>query len=187
MRDLMLRFAILASLVSATAAAEPPGLTQPAVEEGAPSYRAQLILSDVVGTTLLIGGVGHALSYGEPSQPAFALGLATYGFGGPIIHLLHHHPQRAVVSFAMRIAAPLVTAGIGSQLRTCFVTSSADCNISDAAASHAEIGALLGAIGAMAVDTAWLGAAEPARPAPSWQPTVGASRSGITLGLAGTF
>jgi hypothetical protein len=189
MRDLMLRFAILASLaVSTTAAAEPPGLTPPTVEEGgAPSYRAQLIVSDVVGTSLLVGGIGQAFSDGEPAQPVFTLGLVTYGFGAPIIHLVHHHPGRALASLALRVAAPIVTAGIGSQLRTCFVTSSADCNVDEAAASHAGIGALIGALSAMAVDTVWLGAAEPARPAPSWTPTVGANRSAVTLGLAGTF
>jgi hypothetical protein len=189
---IMRRLAILVSLaVSATAAAEPPGLTpptvEPTVEQGAPSYRAQLIASDVVTTALLLGAAASTNGDGPPNQPMFALGLVGYGLGAPIIHLAHHHPGRALASLGLRLAAPLVTAGIGSQLRTCFVTPSYDCDVQSAADSHAAIGLLLGAAGAMVIDTAWLGAAEPARPVPSWTPTVGATRSTFSVGLAGTF
>jgi len=46
---------------------------------------------------------------------------------------------------------------------------------------------VIGIAGAMTADAAFLGGAEPARPAPSWAPTVGATHNSISLGLAGTF
>ncbi len=188
MRRIMRRLAILASLaVSATAAAEPPGLTQPVMEEGAPSYRAEIIATDVVGTALLLGGAASAVGGNDPNTAVLGLGLVTYGLGGPIVHLAHHHTARALESLALRIVAPILTAEIGSQLRTCFVTASSDCDVQSAADSHAAIGLLVGAVAAMTIDSAVLGGPEPAHPGPSWAPTVGASRSAVSLGVAGTF
>ena len=183
----MRAFVALVLAVSATAAAEPPGGAPPALEEAMPSYRLQLAGTDAAAALTLLVGEKTTDSNGQRDQTLIALGIATFALGSPIVHLVHGHGKRALASFLLRGVAPLVTAEIGAQLKTCFVTSSADCDISSASDSHRIAGLVLGVASAMAIDYTFFGAAERPRPEPSWAPSVGATRGGVSLGIAGTF
>jgi hypothetical protein len=161
--------------ITSTATADSPGVT-PVIEPPAPvveSYRSQTATADGVAIGLAV------VAGGTHNRSMFSLALASYAFGGPIVHLYHDRPGRALGSLALRVGLPLATTLLLVRANHC-----TDCD--DDQIAGALAGLTLGVIGASVIDAAFLAKGDevPARP---WTPTVTATHSGLSLGIAGRF
>jgi hypothetical protein len=166
-----MRSLVVLMLLVATAHADPPGMTAPLapgppVDQDTGSYRLQTALCDVAALTMF------AMQSHSDGDAAGTIGLAMYVAGGPIVHLIHHHNGRAVASLALRVALPLVAGAVGAAM------ASGNCGGGDCDDGFAElggviIGAVVGMVGASAIDIGYLSRGEDApatRPAPILPP-----------------
>lgn len=179
--------AAVLGLASTTALAEPPGMTprSPPPEPVIEGYRGQPAIADGVAVILAVAAV-EAGNY----QATSTLGRTAYGtyvLGGPIIHLLHHRPGRAAISFAMRAGLPIglgLLSGASGGQSSC--SASTDCGPEWGPFLRFAGGFLVGALTASIVDSAVLARGDDP-PARSVSPMVAPSRGGFTLGVAGAF
>jgi hypothetical protein len=159
-----MRSLVVLVLLVATAHAEPPGMspTAPAAEQpDADSYRLQTALCDAAALAMFAMGAKS-----EDSAAATSIGLAMYVAGGPVVHLIHHHNERAAASLALRVVLPLITGAIGGAIGKSGCDNGCD-NDSDIAG--AALGVISGAIAASVIDIGYLSRGEDApatRPAP---------------------
>lgn len=79
-----------------------------------------------------------------------SLSLVGYGFGAPVLHLIHEHPGRALGSLALRGALPLTFGYIGAKAEDC-EEGEFFCGV-----GGAVLGGLAGIVTAMVVDAAVL-------------------------------
>ena len=89
----------------------------------------------------------------------FVLGPIPYLLGGPIVHFAHRQPGKGFGSLGLRVALPLALGGFG------YAVSDDHCakGLTDwqvlcdsPAVRGAEIGALIGGVGAIVLDAAFL-------------------------------
>jgi hypothetical protein len=176
-------------LVTRAALAGPPAMPPKPAEsaEARPSsvpeyddYRLTLLLSDASAVALLLGTA--AVSENETIATGFVVaGLGTYALGGPIIHLVHEQPGRALGSFGLRVGLPAVgiSMGVGLALGCGSGEGSEWCAL--AAILFGGVMAIGGAVTAMIIDDSMLGRA------PKKPPKNEAYRSSVRLGLAPLF
>jgi hypothetical protein len=159
-------------------------------------YRLSLLGSDLTAISLVVVG---ALVYDDNDAIGnFALlgGFATYALGGPIIHLVHEQPGRALGSLALRVGLPgagvLIIAGLAS---SCQSGGDGGCE-----AGAVLVGGTLflgGFVTAMIVDDGFLGkvpksrAKNETRDASSFQaglaPLIDPKKKSVGLSLVGAF
>lgn len=169
---------------AATAAAEPPPPRAPTAEVApAPPtittrYGAQLIVGEFAGVSA--AGLGVAVG----GEAGLMVGAGAWMLSAPAIHLAHGNPGRAVVSVALRQGLLWTGALIGAQVPCGPVNEHNECHIRGAFG-----GALIGYGAAIVIDALFVARATHAAPtrAPRWSPTLAASSSGASVGVAGVF
>jgi hypothetical protein len=82
-----------------------PGATAPS---DAPKrwYGWQVLIPTLASDALIIGAVAGSGSGGNASTVVGLAGLIGHGISGPIVHLVHGHPLRALASFGLEAALP---------------------------------------------------------------------------------
>lgn len=201
MRRLLFACALYAGLCSTTNAfagdAESP--PEPTVVTQHRWYGWQNLSSDGVALTLFVVA-GETSPYGGRTlffmNPPWAIaGASVFALGGPIVHLAHGHPLRAIGSLVMRTAmssaVPLLIVVRGDRTRTSGVDGGEDALIYD---GYAAFVAILGAAGAVAIDATIMSREEKrvvvepqASRSFSVVPDVVVRAGAGTLGLRGTF
>jgi hypothetical protein len=163
-----MRSLVVLLLMVATAHADPPGMTSsaaPAEQGDTDSYRLQTALCDAAALAMFA-----MAAKSEDSSAAASIGLAMYVAGGPVVHLIHHHNERAAASLALRVVLPLIAGSIGAAIGKGECDNGCD-NDSDIAG--AALGVIGGAIVASAIDIGYLSRGEDApatQPAPILPP-----------------
>lgn len=181
MRLVLLAVTALA-LGGSPAYADPPGmtpiapLTQPAEPAPTPptdGYRGTMIALDGAAITAVM------LSHGN--KTVVQLAVATYVVGGPVLHLWHDRPKRALASAALRVGLPLVLGLAGAR------ALSGGSDDDEGPIVGAALGILAGGALAIGIDVAALAGPDDA-PQRSWQPAISTTRSGgMTFGIAGSL
>jgi len=186
MRMFVRSVALFLLVSSAVAHADPPGLS-PVVDvsppaEDIPSYRLQTALADASAL-----GIGMLASKSNaPDNQASSVAVATYALGAPLVHLYHHHPQRAAASLALRVGLPLLGAVIGGGIGRSNCSEYCD---NDADIAGAALGIVSGAVLASTIDIGYLSRGEQVtRSAPALAPSFGAGPGGaVRIGIGGSF
>jgi hypothetical protein len=172
----------LVCIASATAHADPrptgevaappvaPLPTAP-VSEVLPSYRWQIVVPDVVALGLAKLADQHQDASGRYAYLAW-MTIATYGLGGPLVHLAHREPARAAASFGVRAALPLIALALSSDSR-----------------GDRELAAGYAAVAAMVFDVVVIAPGERVREVarPKVAPQLVARPGYLGLGLGGAF
>jgi hypothetical protein len=156
-----MRSLVVSMLLVATAHADPPGMSSPAAPaepSWIDSYRLQTALCDAAALALF------AMSAHADGDAALGAGLTAYIAGAPIVHLFHHHNERAAASLALRVFLPIIGAAIGAAIGKSQCDAGCD-NDSDFAGE--AFGLIGGAIAASAFDIGYLSRGEDA---PATQP-----------------
>ena len=111
-------------------------------------YGWQTLATD--GASLLLMVAAASASDAPGAEEMAWLSLGGYLGGGPIVHLAHGEPVRALGSLALRGGLPILTGVVGSQLENC--TPSSDfCGL-----GGAVLGGMAGLVTAMVIDSAVL-------------------------------
>ncbi|MGH7283824.1 MAG: hypothetical protein ACRELY_20045 [Polyangiaceae bacterium] len=201
MRRLLFASALCAGLCSATNvfASDAESPPEPTVVTEHRWYGWQNLSSDGVALTLFVVA-GETSPYGGRTlfwmNPPWAIaGASVFALGGPIVHLAHGHPLRAIGSLVMRaamssaLALPIVVGG--ERTRTSGVDGGENANVYD---GFAAIFAIFGAAGAVAIDATIMSREEKrvvvepqASRSFSVVPDVAVRPGAGTLGLRGTF
>jgi hypothetical protein len=125
-------------------------------------YRLTLLGVDVAAVSMLVGAA-YLSQDGTSAAPLALAGFGAYAFGGPVVHLVHEQPSRALGSLGLRLGLPLAGLLTGAALiPTCPSGDAGVCT-----ASMLGIGILLaggGALAAMIIDDTVLGYAPKASP-----------------------
>jgi hypothetical protein len=164
-----MRSLVALMLLVATAHADPPGMSSPAAPAAdrgdTDSYRLQTALCDAAALAMFAMGAKS-----EDSAAATSIGLAMYIAGAPVVHLFHHHNERAAASLALRLFLPIIGGAIGAAIGKSKCDAGCD-NDSDFAGE--AFGIVGGAIAASAFDIGYLSRGEDApatQPAPILPP-----------------
>ena len=161
---------------------EPPTIRTIVTAEAATEkrrYHTQLAIVDGVGFGLALAGAAKG-------PDGIVFGVAGMALGGPLVHLTHDRPGRALLSFTARVGLPVATA----MLRHCTDPNfDPDEDLEPDCENEISVptGLILGAIAASIIDQVLV---PPARPVPagtSVSPTVAPIQVGATVGLVGTF
>jgi hypothetical protein len=112
-------------------------------------YGWQTLTTDGASVVLLLAAAATADS-GRATGALGALSLGGYLLGGPVVHLVHDNPGRALGSFALRGGLPIVLGAVGVQLEDC-EDGEFFCGV-----GGAVIGGLLGIVGAIVIDASVL-------------------------------
>jgi hypothetical protein len=142
-------------------------------------YGGQTILADVLSGTLLAVGAGT-------EKPSVAyVGLASYFLTPAVLHGVHHHGTRAVLSPLMRVVFPLTGMLLGYTLANCPEKSNEYGDGDWCGFLPAMVGVGMGAVAASVVDAsvAW-DEPNPVQPAPA--PPKPSAISFTTAGLVPT-
>ena len=197
----VLVFSGIAHAATPTESAKPtkwgrPASSVTAEEPEYDDYRLSLLGSDAAALSLVV--VGALVSEDNETLGNIGLvgGVATYALGGPILHLTHEQPGRAMGSFALRVGLP----GVGILL---FAGMAASCDEGDAEGycvlAAAVFGGMImigGVVTAMIVDDGFLGRVPKAQPkkdtgASSFQaglaPFIDPKKRSVGLSLVGAF
>ena len=158
-------------------------------------YRLSLLASDLTAISLVFLG---AVVYDDNEAIGnfgLAGGVATYALGGPILHVAHEQPGRALGSFALRLGLPgagiLIVAGLAS---SCQSGGEGWCEVGAVVVGGTVM--LGGFVTAMIVDDGFLGRAPKAQPknetrASSFQaglaPLIDPKKRSVGLSLVGAF
>jgi len=184
--------AIITSLLPALwvvpAAAQAPGELAPAAYAAplapeAPSkmersYALQLAGADLASfATMIIGASGQ-------SEELVRLGSLGYLFAAPAVHALNGNGIGAVKSFGLRATLPLAGMFIGMMAGP--EDDAGDC-CGIASLTGALYGGGIGVVAALVVDYTLFGKKTERAPTRAWQPTVGASQNGFSVGAMGRF
>lgn len=141
-------------------------------------YGAQILLVDAAAVGLLVASV----TVGS-GRPGLGEGLAvasagTYLLGGPIVHLAHGRADVAAGSLGLRVAVPILTAVAGMAIEQ----HSCSPGLLWCGAAGLVLGGAVGAVGAVAIDSAALAWAPRTHLVAA--PMVGGGRLGVNLGGA---
>lgn len=186
----------VAAPTSAAAAAEPvpalapPGMAPVQTASGSTSdvdsYRWQIAVADAASVALLLSS-----THGYSTVGAWACLL-----GGPAIHLANHEGGRAGASLGLRFGLPALGALSGIAIASananhgCSRDDQGRCDLFDRQLVGAVLGAGLGMLGAMIIDTTLLArprVRHPPRAAVSWAPGVSFTSQRAGLGVLGRF
>lgn len=181
----------LALAVPAVAMAQAPGesLPQPqALTTRAPatverSYGMQLAAADILSLVTVFVGAN------TESESLMSLGSLGLVLAAPAVHLAHDNGASALRSAGLRVTLPLAGMLIGYAVGP--KDLAADCidacsSSSSGSLSGMLIGGGLGVVTTLIIDYTVLGKKTEKAPA-SWQPTIGASSNGFSVGAAGHF
>ena len=148
------------------------------------SYGAQIVLTDL-GAVLL----GALLT--DQSNSAIPI-LVSWSFASPLVHVVHGHPGRGVLSLLLHVGAPIVGAYVGVQVEHCGTSSSDDdfCGL-----AGLLLGGLVGMVTATTIDAAVLAQlADAPPPPPAYRRGIASApamsvthRGDLTFGWRGTF
>jgi hypothetical protein len=154
---------------------DPP--TVPSVEPPTESYGAPIYLAD--GAALVTMTVGISKS----STTVGGIGIAMYALGGPIVHLAHGEPLRAVGSLAMRAVLPPLLGLAGYGLGKVVGGSGSDWYV-----LLLGVGLLGGIVTTSILDATYLAKRE-VKTSSSWRvtPTVAIDAKSLHAGLFGSF
>lgn len=200
-----MRLAVLALVllaVPATARADdlswggPPGMAPYAPAPYAPpvqvtrevSYAHQTLIADGIAGALVIGGALQRDPYG--AVVLAALGADVYLLGAPIVHFANRQFMGGLKSLGVRVGLPMLGAVVGNLVGpkdavACDVGGS--CPDPEDSTIGLVVGAGFGALAAIAIDARYFARKRVTTLAPSWAPTVGYSRAGLTVGVGGSF
>lgn len=177
---------VLATAGSAEATVEPgaepvstPVATSTPAEPASAWYGQPILVADVAALGLVLTGLASSRSSPTAAKVLVLGGLATYGLGGPIVHLAHDNPGRALGSVGLRVGMPVVAGLIG------IAVEKSSCQPAEwfCGVAGMTLGGLAGIAGAVAVDAAVLAWAP--RADVKVAPMLGGGRLGMQLG--GTF
>lgn len=168
----------------------PPGLAPPIEPAPAPparevSYALHTLIFDGAAVALIAAG----LSEGNNGLYAFLLGVGSYAYGPPIVHLGHGRGFAALGSLGLRFALPMAGAMIGSRVgpaddeHDCSPTG--DCE--DRSLVGMAVGAIIGGVAASVIDARYLARERVVARAQHWAPTAAATPNGFSVGLGGSF
>lgn len=163
-------------------------------------YGWQTLAADGASAALLGTGAawaGSGSSGNGTAAPVLLVGgLGGVALGGPIVHLAHGHPLRALADLGLRVSAVTLGGFVGGEI-VAASTARSGCQNNDVGClpqtlGGVALGALVGTVAASAIDAAVLSYDEPARPpasvsAFSWSPSVSMLKNGGAVGLTGTF
>lgn len=170
----------------------PPGLvpevTPPpaSADTGVTPYHDQTLATDGIAAGLLV--LAFDQDNGQTSPALAKLGIATYLFGAPLVHLSRNRTGGAIGSFAMRLALPAAGALLGAAAERPTTCDSDDC-AHDAVPSEMALGVIAGIVAASAIDALYLARDGERKRAPTrkWTPTARAMQGGLALGVGGAF
>jgi hypothetical protein len=155
-------------------------------------YGWQTLLTDVGSLSLV--GIGVAVIDSSTDRgKAFAIGLSAagaigYALGGPIVHYEHGQKNNAVASLALRAGLPVGGALAGYLVGLGGCTGNEDLGV-PCPVAVSMVGGLTGLGAAVLVDALGLGygPVESARGTVVFAPTVEAARTGVRVGISGSF
>lgn len=187
MKTLARHFIVLGMLIAISAQAQAqPWMKARTQEHASPAqgstwYGYKIMLADAASVATMLTGI---LSL--ESEPVFVAGMGGLALGGPLVHLAEDRPDRAIMSLALRVGAPLLVGLAIGEDESC--EHSYTCSFEDQLTGAA---AALGIV--VAVD--WLilsrhphqAAPVERAPSPRLVPTVNVATNGASLGLAGHF
>jgi hypothetical protein len=112
-------------------------------------YGWQTLVVDGAALSALLAGaaVNRGASSGSEGSVVAVVGLLTYELGPGIVHFVHRNPGRGFASFGVRLGMPLTGAFLGASF-------SSNCDSYRCEDDGAAAGALLGMVGAIAIDAA---------------------------------
>lgn len=159
-----------------------PPLAGPEMVVEVQDYRWQLLVTDIASL-----GLGMATQDGR-------LMSSTYVLGAPIVHAAHGNGGRALVSVGLRMGLPVLGALAGISLEQAHCRSTAQTE-DDCGLAGLILGGAAGIGAAVLIDWFALGKVEKPVTRPALiqaggiraNPMLGASKSGFSLGLGGTF
>ena len=154
-------------------------------------YGWQTLASDAAASGLFFAAAksGHGNLDDGAGTTLSLLSAAVYLAGAPTVHLLHHRSLRALGSFGLRIALPVVGGMLGSATATCPPPTGdyGNCGVGELV-----LGAGVGFVLAIALDAGALAWDEPKRKEPSsarWGlgPTISSDGKRGEVRVFGTF
>jgi hypothetical protein len=160
-------------------------------------YRLSLVGNDAAAISMLVLAAVLADDNRVVANWSLAGSAATFALGGPIIHLVHEQPGRALGSFGLRVGLPVtgIALGVGMILSCGAGEGSEWC-----ALAGAMIGGTImlgGVVTAMIVDDGFLGRAPKPRPKDasratssfqaSLAPLIDPKKRSLGLSLIGAF
>jgi len=190
--SLVLPLTVLGLLVSATPARAQDPPPDEAGQPRGPSERLQILMGDVTAVGLFLSGAAFEGKDGQDTQLADGLRYAALGgylLAGPVVHVQHGHPGRAIVSLFLRAALPVAGAYIGRSSATC--TGDLLCGLGETAAGFVAGTAVASIIDVALLSSASLDASlEPERarrPSVSLAPEVAVTPRMAFAGVGGRF
>jgi len=139
-------------------------------------YWYQTLIADAAATGVMLVGLERG------NTRTIGVGLTMFALGGPIIHALHGHGRRALLSLSARVAAPLALGLAGGYA----FAATTEENSGEAGVLGFAAGCALAVSGAIVLDAVWL--THGTRASPRVIPAVGATSDGtMTLGLSGAL
>ena len=114
-------------------------------------YGYQLLFVDAASVLLLVGGAADESS---SAGLVSGLGLVLWTLNGPVVHGIHGHPIRALVSIPVRVGIPLGCVVLGALLSqaTAGVPSGDQEQDPLAWVGGAVLGGVVGVLGAVVID-----------------------------------
>jgi hypothetical protein len=155
-------------------------------------YGWQPLLIDLSSIALVAAGVARG---GTTSEATSIAGASLFTLGAPIVHLAHGHSGRAAGSVALRTLVPAGGLATGLLLGAALSspgTAQDPLSKVDNMFGGALLGGGAGVLAAMIVDDVVLSRDRAQRDAapdlrPRFEPRIGASPGGATVGVGGTF
>ncbi len=167
----------------------PPPASPDATDSRSDWYGYQTLIADgVAGAGLVLTATVGGSSRSEAAAPSLLVGtLASYALGAPIVHFANGEAGRGLASFAVRLAAPSVGAGLG-------FAAASGCSRNGEAMNFCPLGGLVVGVGvgmavASVVDAsalAWKPAKKTEEKA-SIAPDLSITPQGATIGATGRF
>src|SRR5580693_5839787 len=157
-------FAAMVLLVGSAGRAhgsEPPSAPTPSAETAGQErswYGWQTLAVDAVAAGVGFGSIGLS-GDGEGSPPDVyggPAGLTIYGLGPPLVHVLHHRWDMALIDLGIRVGAPLLLGAVGWGLDAAANHGCGYDNICYPGLGGAMVGSFLGYTAAVTVDAAVL-------------------------------
>jgi hypothetical protein len=167
-----------------------PPQQQPPTVTHEVSYAHQTLSCDGIAAALIIAG---SLQGDDGWVAKIVLRLSgglVYAFGAPIVHLGNDQAGKGARSVGVRLGLPLLGMLAGDLLGPkdevqCVVGE--PCPESSGSSLGLAIGWGVGALAASALDVIFFAHKRVTEPAPRVAPTIGYSRSGVTVGLGGSI
>lgn len=153
-------------------------------EGSTPWYGWQTLLTDSASVAFFV------VAAEEGSSGVFFAGLGTYLLGGPIVHAAHGEGRKAGMSFGLRLASPLLSAGTGYLIGDLACSDTSKNREFPCPAVFALAGYLAGFVFASVLDASVLARqseSHSSRGTVRWVPSIAIDQAGAHLGLLGAF